>query len=159
MGTAYRDAAGRTGPDSVELGAGILDGMSPPPGLHKWATSVTFTSALNFDAGHDSGAVWIMQIAGSLVLGAGAQMVLKNGAQASNIFWQIAGATSIPAGAHAEGILLCAGAIVLGAGASLNGRALTATAVTMIANTVVAPDLGGAAPPPPLPSFPPSPPP
>ena len=141
METAYTDAAGRDTPppDTVELGAGDVSGMTLPGGLHKWSSSVSFTDSLTFDAGTNPSTVWILQIAGSLNLGVGARVTLKNGAKASNIFWQIAGAVAIPAGAHAEGVILCKTAIIFGAGSSLNGRGLAQTAVTMIATTIVAP--------------------
>ena len=152
---AYADAFGRVDPDTVGLGAGVVSGLTLPGGLHKWATAVSFTGSapglgLTFDARGDPNAVWIMQIAGALNLGAGAQVSLINGARSSNIFWQIAGAVAIPAGAHMEGVILCATHIIFGAGASLNGRGLVQTYVTMIGTTIVAP---------PPPSPPPSPPP
>eukprot|EP00964_Phaeocystis_antarctica_P066386 scaffold40105_cov54-Phaeocystis_antarctica.AAC.2 len=139
MGTAYADAAARVAPDTIELGAGNVNDMSLTGGLHKWSSSVSFTDSLTFDAGTNPSTVWILQIAGSLNLGVGARVTLKNGAKASNIFWQIAGAVAIPAGAHAEGVILCKTAIIFGAGSSLNGRALAQTAVTMIATTIVEP--------------------
>ena len=77
-----------------------------------------------------------MQIAGTLSLGSGAKIVLTNGAQPMNIFWQVAGQANILANAHANGIILCKTAITFGSGASLTGRALAQTAVTMIATTV-----------------------
>ena len=139
MGTAYGDAAARVAPDTVELGSGIVNGYTLPGGLHKWSSSVSFTDSLTFDAGSNFDTVWILQIAGDLNLGTGARVTLINGARASNIFWQIAGQANIPAGAHAEGVILCKTAIIFGAGGSLNGRGLAQTAVTMIATTIVAP--------------------
>ena len=41
METAYTDAAGRTLPDYIELGAGIIGGLTLTPGLYKWSTRVT----------------------------------------------------------------------------------------------------------------------
>ena len=113
--------------------------MSLSGGLHKWSSSVSFTDSLYFDAGTNLDTVWIMQIAGSLVLETGARVTLMNGAKASNIFWQIAGEAQILAGAHAEGVILCKTAIIFGSEGSLNGRGLAQTAVTMIATTIVAP--------------------
>ena len=159
VGAAYADAAGRVHPDTVELGAGILSGLSLRGGLHKWSSAVSFAGSapglgLTFDAGGDPDTVWILQIAGALNLAAGAQVTLVNGAKDSNIFWQIAGAVAIPAGAHMEGVILCATHIIFGAGASLNGRGLVQTYVTMIGTTIVAPP-----PPSPPPYLPPTPPP
>ncbi|MBC7763864.1 MAG: DUF3494 domain-containing protein, partial [Candidatus Saccharibacteria bacterium] len=40
MGVAYSDAAGRTNPDFVNLGAGEIGGRTLVPGLYKWSTDV-----------------------------------------------------------------------------------------------------------------------
>eukprot|EP00964_Phaeocystis_antarctica_P134242 scaffold98489_cov51-Phaeocystis_antarctica.AAC.1 len=160
MRTAYEDASGRVHPDTVGLGAGIVNGMSLPGGLHKWSSSVSFADSLYFDAGSNPETVWILQIAGSLNLGAGARVTLMSGARARNIFWQIAGAVAILAGAHMEGVVLCATHITFGAGGSLNGRGLVQTKATMIATTILAPPLPSPPPSPPSPpTQPPSPPP
>jgi len=139
MEKAYNDAAGRVAPDTTELEAGNIEGVSLQGGLHKWSSPVTFSDSLYFDAGANPDTVWILQIAQNLVLATGAQVKLLNGARASNIFWQVAGQAQILAGAHAEGIILCKTAIIFGSGGSLNGRGLAQTAVTMIATTIVAP--------------------
>ena len=77
METAYNDAAGRVDPDTTELGAGNIEGMSPPGGLHKWSSSVTFSDFLYFDAGANPDTVWILQIAQKLVLGTYAKAKLR----------------------------------------------------------------------------------
>ena len=122
--------------ENLNRAAGHVNGLTLPGGLYKWTTSVTITESLTFDAAHNSSTVWILQIDGSLSLGASALVTLTNGAQPMNIFWQVAGTTNILADAHAEGIILCATAIIFGSGASLTGRALAQTEVTMIATTV-----------------------
>jgi hypothetical protein len=83
--------------------------------------------------------VWIFQIAGTLTLGSGAQVVLSGGALATNIFWQVADYTEIGTTAHMEGTILDQTAIHLLTGASLNGRALAQTAVTLDSNMIVIP--------------------
>jgi len=83
--------------------------------------------------------VWIFQIAGNLTLGSGAKVILSSGAQANNIFWQVGGGAGAEIGttAHMEGTILAKTAIHLRTGASLNGRALAQTAVTLDKNRVV----------------------
>jgi hypothetical protein len=66
-------------------------------------------------------------------------MVLSGGAEPANIFWQVAGAVDLGATSHAEGIVLSKTAIKLQTGASLNGRLLAQTAVTLAKATVTAP--------------------
>eukprot|EP00964_Phaeocystis_antarctica_P048309 scaffold27966_cov64-Phaeocystis_antarctica.AAC.8 len=133
METAYTDAAGRVDP-VLDLGAGIIEGMTLAPGLYKWGSNVGFTSSLTFDGGADK--VWILQITGDLIVGASAAVTLTSGALAKNIFWQVAGSTTLHTNAHMEGIILCATAIVFQTGSSLNGKALGQTAVTLDAATI-----------------------
>jgi hypothetical protein len=68
-------------------------------------------------------------------------MVLSGGARAKNIFWQVAGQIALSSQAHAEGVMLSKTAIKLGTGASINGRLLAQTAVTLAGSTVTVPKL------------------
>ena len=139
MQTAYTDAAGRKLPDFTELYAGNLSNKTLKPGLYKWSTGVLVNTKLTLAGGPND--VWIFQIAGNLTLGSGTNVVLIGGAQAKNIFWQVAGGAGVEIGttAHMEGTLLAKTAIHLRTGASLNGRALAQTAVTLDKNKVVMP--------------------
>jgi len=143
MEAAYTSTAGQTPPVATELYAGNLGGRTLTPGVYKWSTGVLIPSGtdLTLDAQGNSGAVWVFQVAGDLTMGSAARMTLSNGANAGNIFWQVAGPTSVTlgSGAHAEGNILSQKAIVMNSGASLNGRALAQTAVTLIANTITSP--------------------
>ena len=137
MEAAFTDAAGRTLPDATELYSGDLSGQTLAPGLYKWSTGVLINT--NVTLAGPSDAVWIFQIAGDLTVGSGAHVMLSGGAQASNIFWQVGGGTGVEIGttAHIEGTILAAKAIHLRTGATLNGRALAQTAVTLDQNTLV----------------------
>jgi hypothetical protein len=66
-------------------------------------------------------------------------MTLSGGAQAKNIFWQVAGAVDFGATSHSEGIVLSQTAITLETGASIDGRLLAQTAVDIASATVTAP--------------------
>eukprot|EP00964_Phaeocystis_antarctica_P120894 scaffold84625_cov69-Phaeocystis_antarctica.AAC.3 len=141
METAYKDAAGRENPDELNLGAGIIEGKTLAPGLYKWGSGVSFTT-LTFDGNKDvtqladPDPVWILQMTGGLLVGAGAKVILSGGAKAENIFWQVAGSTTLHTTAAMEGIILCATNIVFQTGSSLNGKALAQTAVTLDATTI-----------------------
>ena len=141
MQAAYTDAAGRSNPDATELYSGNLSGRTLAPGLYKWSTGVSIDPATNVTLAGSATDVWIFQIAGDLTLNSGAQVLLSGGAQANNIFWQVGGGTGVTIGttAHVEGTILAAKAITLQSGASLHGRALAQTAVTLIQNTIVIP--------------------
>ena len=66
-------------------------------------------------------------------------MTLSGGAQAKNIFWQVAGEVTMGTTSHFEGIILSKTGITLRTGASLNGRALAQTAVILDGNVVTKP--------------------
>jgi PGF-pre-PGF domain-containing protein len=137
MQTAYTDAAGRTLPDATELGAGNIGGMTLSPGLYKWSTGVTIPTDVTISG--SSTDVWIFQIAGTLDIASAKQVILSGGAKAKNIFWQVAGQTTLGTTSVFNGNILDQTAIVLNTGATLNGRALAQTAVTLDANAVTVP--------------------
>lgn len=137
MITAYNDAAGRAIPDFVELGAGNIGGKTLTGGLYKWTSNVTLPSSITISGGAND--VWIFQIAGNLTLSSAVNMTLSGGAQAKNIFWQVAGEVTMGTTAHFEGIIMSKTGITLRTGASLTGRALAQTAVILDGNVVTKP--------------------
>jgi hypothetical protein len=138
METAYTDAAGRTSPDYTELYTGDVTGQTLTHGLYKWSTAV-LVSAAGVTISGSASDVWIFQIAQNLELGNGAMVNLIGGAQASNIFWQVAGQVTLGTTAAMKGIILSQTAVAMNTGATLNGRALAQTAVTLDANAITNP--------------------
>ena len=137
MGSAYTDAAGRPSPDFSELGTGNLGGLILVPGLYKWTNNVTIPTNVTIAGGPND--VWIFQISGNLTMSSAVKITLSGGAQASNIFWQVAGEATIGTTAQFEGIILSMTGITFQTGASMTGRALAQTAVILDANTITAP--------------------
>ncbi len=134
MQHAYTDAAGRTLPDFISLGAGNIGGLTLNPGLYKWGTSVRIPTDITISGNPDD--VWIFQISGNLKLSNGIAVHLSGGAQAKNIFWQVAGLATLGTTSHFEGILLSKTLIAMQTGASINGRLFSQTAVTLQKNVV-----------------------
>lgn len=141
MGTAYADAMGRTTPDFTELGAGDISGLTLVPGLYKWGTGVLISTDVTLSGGPND--VWIFQIAGDITQANGTSILLAGGALAKNIFWQVGGGTGVAIGTTAvfEGVILAEKAITLNTGATVNGRLLAQTEVTLIQNTITQPAL------------------
>jgi len=137
MGTAYLDAAGRTLPDFSELGAGEIGGLTLAPGLYKWGTPVSISTDVTLSGGPND--VWIFQIAGTMIQASATRITLTGGAQAKNIFWQVAGSVAIGTTAHFEGVVLDKTLIAVNTGASVNGRLLAQTAVTLQQNAITQP--------------------
>ena len=132
--TAYTDAAGRTNPGFVNLGAGQIGGLTLAPGLYKWTSNVGISKDVTLAGGAND--VFIFQIAGTLTQASATKVILSGGAQAKNVFWQTAGGVAIGTTAHSEGTILTKTMIALNTGASTNGRLLAQTAVTLQKNTV-----------------------
>jgi hypothetical protein len=134
MQTAYTNAAGRTLPDYTELGTGNIGGMTLKPGLYKWSSGVIIPADVTLSGGPND--VWVFQIAQNLVVSSGKKVILSGGAQAKNVFWQVAGQTTLGTTSVFNGNILSKTLIAMNTGATLNGKALAQTAVTLIANHV-----------------------
>jgi Ice-binding-like len=137
MQTAYTDAAGRSNPDFVNLGAGNIGGATLTPGLYTWTSALIIPTDLAITGGPND--VFIFQIAGTLNVASAVNITLAGGAQAKNIYWQTAGAVTLGTTSHFEGNILSATGINLQTGATINGRLLAQTAVTLQMNSVTLP--------------------
>jgi Ice-binding-like len=137
--TAYNDAAGRTlCPVSV---SGNLGGLTLAPGLYKSTSSLEVSSGdLTLDAKGNSNAVFIFQMASTLSTTAGRKVILKNGAKAANVFWQVGSSATLGTTSVFKGNIMAYQAVTLQTGATLDGRALArVAAVAMDTNTVTRP--------------------
>ncbi|WNH11541.1 ice-binding family protein [Thalassobellus suaedae] len=137
MITAYNDAAGRPSPDYIEYATGNIGGKTLSPGLYKWTNSVTIPSSITISG--TASDVWIFQIAGDLNISTGINITLAGGAQAKNIFWQVAGQATFGTTSHFEGIVLSMTGITLQTGATMKGRALAQTTVILDGSSVTQP--------------------
>jgi hypothetical protein len=137
METAYRDAAGRTHPDYLNLASGNIGSKTLAPGLYKWGTGVTIPLDVTLAGGAND--VWIFQISNDLDLSSATNVLLSGGADAKNIFWQVAGSVTIHENAHFEGIILGQTGITLQTTATLHGRALAQTLIALDNNAITAP--------------------
>ena len=122
MQTAYTNAAGRTLPNFLNLGAGHIGGLTLVPGLYKWTTAVSISTNVTLSGGAND--VWIFQIAGTLTQANATRVILKDGARPKNIFWQTSGAVAIGTTAHFEGVILAKTKIAMKTGASASSRLL-----------------------------------
>ncbi len=127
---AYVEAAGRVDYAVVTgTAGGIIGGQTFVPGIYKWETVVTMATDITLQGGVND--VWIFQVADNLTASSGATILLADGAQAKNIFWQVAGIVTLGTGSHFEGIIMSMTQIVLETGASVHGKLLAQTQVTL----------------------------
>ena len=140
MEAAYTDAAGRVSPNFTELSTGAIGGLTLVPGLYNWTSAVSIATDVTISGGPND--VWIFQITGALTMAADTHVTLLGGALPKNIFWQVAGATTLAANASFKGVILSATTIGMGAGATVDGRLLAQTNVTLGGtNTIAQPAL------------------
>lgn len=146
--TAYNDAAGRTpvptGP-FLNPGTGNLGGLNLGPGLYKF-TSGASLSGSDLTLTGTASDVWIFQIASTLTVSNGRHVILAGGAQAANIFWQVGASAALGTTTVFKGTIMAHTEITFATGATLTGRALAQTAVTLQSTTITNPNLLPSAP-------------
>jgi hypothetical protein len=125
LATAYTTAKGLSGAITIPEN---LAGQTLVPGLYKSAaSSLEITSGnLMLDAQGDPNSVWVFQMpASTLTLTTpSCNVVLQNGAQASNIFWQVGSSATIGVSCVLQGSILADTSITVAAGATVKGRVL-----------------------------------
>jgi len=124
----------------LNVGTGTIGATTPAlaAGVYTWTTALHITGDITISGSATD--TWTFQVAGTLTVAAGVDVLLTGGALAKNIVWQVSGATSTGTSSVFNGIILDQTAITLGVGSTLNGRALAQTAVNLSGtNTVVAP--------------------
>jgi hypothetical protein len=118
---AYNQAAGL--PCGTVIGTVNIGGTTRAAGVYCSATSILVTGDLTLDGGGDPNAVFVFQ-AGSTLTTAG-NVVLINGAQAKNVYWQVGSSATLGGGpATWQGNILALTSITLNNNVTLNGRAL-----------------------------------
>ncbi|MER7590305.1 ice-binding family protein [Micromonospora sp. NPDC127501] len=134
--TAYNDAAGRT--PFTNLPA-ELGGTTLLPGVYRIGAA-QLTGTLTLDSQGDPAAVFIFQIASTLITAPNSSVVFINGSSPCNVYWQVGSSATLDTGTRFMGNILAQTSITMNTGATLQGRALAQTgAVTLDTNTINAP--------------------
>ena len=119
-------------------------GGTPPvtmgPGAYTVNGASTLAGTLILDGGNDPNAKFYLQVTGALTTAQNSQVLLTRGANANNVYWQIGGLATLGQNSVMEGTLLVDGAIIMIAGAQLNGRGLSrGGAITLTTSTATLP--------------------
>ncbi len=133
--TAYNDAAGR-GPTTQV--ATDLAGQTLVPGVYNSANGAFGNSGmLTLDGQDQTDPVFIFQTSSTLITSSASSVILENGANACDVYWQIGSSATLGTGAALQGTILALTSITLTTGATLVGRALAQNgAVTLDTNTI-----------------------
>ncbi|WP_219925812.1 ice-binding family protein [Streptomyces sporangiiformans] len=131
---AYDDAAGQA-PDANM--AGDIGGNTLTPGVYHAAGPLSYTGTLTLDAGGDPNAVWVFQLDSTLTTGTNSYLELRNGAQASNVFWQVADTATLGADSFFQGTIMAVNSISLESGSWIHGGALSREGSVTLENSVI----------------------
>lgn len=136
--TAYNSLASQ--PCNTSFGVPTdLTGMTLVPGVYCFASSASLSGTLTLNGQGDPNAVFIFKIGSSLITGSNSSVVLINGAQPCDVFWQVGSSATLGTGTSFLGNILALTSITLDTNTSLAGRALARNgAVTLDSNVVTA---------------------
>lgn len=118
--------------------SGDQGGLTLAPGIYKSTSTLLVQNGnLTLDAQGDVNAVWIFQVASSFTTigGSGGSIILTNGAQAKNIFWQVGSSVTIGDNTAFKGNLLALTSITLNSNATLQGRVLCSNGSIVLTST------------------------
>jgi hypothetical protein len=138
-------------PGGPDPGAGNLANKTLAPGVYTAAAGSFMIQGgnLTLDAQGNANATWVFQMATTLTVGgpgaaAPSSIIMANGAQAKNVFWQVGSAATINAaggGTFYGTVISQAGAAISTPGnvalVTINGRVLSLGASVTMVNTVI----------------------
>jgi len=135
---AYNNAAAQ--PCTQNLTGQDLGGMTLTPGVYCFDTSAQLTGILTLNGQNSYDSVFIFKTGSTITTANGSSVVLTNGAQSCNVFWQVGSSATIGGNTAFKGSILALTSVTLNTGASLSGRALARNgAVTLDTNNITKP--------------------
>jgi len=122
------------------LSSANLNGQNLPPGVYTFpALAVTNTGTLTLNGATNPTGQWVFKITSTLVTSALSQVVLINGALATNVFFIIGSSATLGATSVLNGNIIAHTAVSLGAAAKVEGTVCAITAaITLSTNSVIA---------------------
>lgn len=134
---AYLSLKGQSCPATNVLTGKDLGGLTLTAGVYCFTSSAQLTGTLTLNAQGDPNALFIFQIASTLTTASGSSVVVTNGGNKCNAFWQVGSSATLGTTTAFAGSILALASITLNHGASVSGRVLAQTgAVTMDTNHV-----------------------
>jgi hypothetical protein len=135
---AYGVAASET--PFTTVAGGTVGGLTLSPGVYRASSAMQLTGPLTLNGGGDANAVFIFQAGSTLTTASAASVLLENGAQACNVFWQVGSSATLGSTTSFVGTILALASVTLDSGASVDGRVFAQTgAVTLIDNVISVP--------------------
>jgi hypothetical protein len=124
---------------TTDLTGQDLGGMTLTSGVYGYSSSGFLTGTLFLDAQHNPNAVFVFKFVSTLVTGAadGSSVVLINGAQGCNVYWQVGSSATVSTYTAFAGNIIAYTSITANTGATVDGGLYAlGGAVTLQGNTI-----------------------
>src|SRR6202030_2048586 len=109
--TAYLNLMGR--PTSVNLTGQNLGGLTLVPGVYNFSSSAQLTGGLTLNGLGNPNSVFIFKIGSTLTTASASTVLLINGAQGGNVFWQVGSSATLGTTTSFAGDILAKASITL----------------------------------------------
>jgi len=127
--SAYSTAIGLTSTTTL---AAELSGNTLEAGVYKITRAGTLSGPLTLDGN----GTFVFQIASTFVTSPGAEIILTNGAESSDIFWAVGSTVTLGANNTFAGNIIAQSAITLGAETTIDGGIFAGSSITLNDNTI-----------------------
>ena len=135
--TAYNAAVAESPTTTV---SGDLGGRTLIAGAYSSQSSLGLTGTLTLDGAGNAGSIFVFQAGSTLTTASASNIVLINGAQSCNVFWQMGSSVTLGTNSTFRGSILAQQSITATTGVVVDGRLLASNgAVTMDSNRIAKP--------------------
>lgn len=138
--TLYTFLASRSTSSGGNLTGQNLGDRTLTAGIYNFDTSASITAgeALTLDAGGDPNAIFVFNIGSTLTAGAGAEVLLINGAQGGNVFYRVGSSATLHTTSALQGQIVALTSITMNKDASLDCGSANSRdgSVTLDTNTI-----------------------
>jgi Ice-binding-like len=135
--TAYTDAA--SAPTTSDLTGKNLGGKNLTPGVYTFSSSAQLTGPLTLSGK----GVFIFRIGSTLTTASASKVLLRNGANACSVWWQVGSSATLGSATQFQGNLMALSSITMITGANiLFGRALARNGALTLGTNRITPPAG-----------------
>ena len=135
--TAYNVAAGQPVSPSNDLTGTDLGNRTLTAGAYRFTSSAQLTGPLTLNAEGDPNAQFVFEITSALTTAPGSSVVLINGANPCNVYWQVGSSATLDSTTAFQGNLMALSSISLNNAATVIGRVLARNGQVSLINNVL----------------------